>query len=290
VHTNRDLLKDLAHHYDSLPMNDPSAHKHFQAMRDETAQQYHHLTHKMGISVHVMDSDPYKDVHELRHDVENNKQIKVLGTHATGGHPFFSNDENDQFRAVHNVFGHLGTGRDFDRHGEEAAFQAHARMFSHRARPAVTSETRGQNGSLIVNGSFGPQRIAILPKHLWHPGLASTSSLMDDYRTDREAQDIRAERSTGGYGRESDSYFGRDGQGDAVERRINLKDYLKQRKAPKEGDYENESWSEGHGMGIKREISLTTCMSSTKPPTTPIVQNTSFEAINLDRRTQCLNE
>lgn len=176
VRTNRDLLKDLATHYDKLPTFDRSALPHFHAMRDETNQQYHHMTHNMGINVEVTDHDPYKDVHELADDVRNNKRIKVLGTHATGGHPLFSNEDNDKFRAVHDVFGHLGTGRDFDRHGEEAAFQAHARMFSHHARPALTSETRGQNGSLIVNGKFGPQRIAVLPNHLWHPGLAAHES------------------------------------------------------------------------------------------------------------------
>ena len=178
VRTHRDLLKDLAHSYDALPQDDPSAHKHFAAMRSEVADQYHHLTHRMGIKVHVTDEDPYPDVHALRHDVLNNKQIKVLGTHATGGHPFFTNDENDKFRAVHDVFGHLGTGRDFDRHGEEATYQAHSRMFTPLARGALAGETRGQNAHLIVTGGFGPQKIAILPHHLWHPGLAHAAAVV----------------------------------------------------------------------------------------------------------------
>ena len=176
VRTHRDLLKDLARSYDALPEDDPSAHKHFAAMRGEVNDQYHHLTHRMGIKVHVTDEDPYPDVHALRHDVLHNKQIQVLGTHATGGHPFFTNDENDKFRAVHDVFGHLGTGRDFDRHGEEATYQAHARMFTPLARGALASETRGQSGSLILSGQFGPQRIAVMPKRLWHPGLAHAAA------------------------------------------------------------------------------------------------------------------
>lgn len=185
VRSNRGLLTDLAHEYDKLPAHDPSAEKHFDAMRDEVNHQYHHLTNTMGVKVHVMDHDPYRNVHELADDVRNNHQIKVLGTEHTGGHPYFSNAENDRFRAVHDVFGHLGTGRDFDRHGEEAAFQAHARMFSHHARPAMTSETRGQNGSLIVNGSFGPQKIAVMPKRLWHPGLANEAALSRTAETAR---------------------------------------------------------------------------------------------------------
>jgi GNAT superfamily N-acetyltransferase len=172
VRTHRDLLRNLGHAYDKLPQDDPSAHKHFAAMRDEVNDQYHHLTHRMGIKVHVTDEDPYPDVHALRHDVEHNRRIQVLGTHATGGHPFFSNDENDKFRAVHDVFGHLGTGRDFDRHGEEASYQAHARMFTPAAHGALASETRSQNAHLIVHGHFAPQKIAIMPKHLWSPSLA----------------------------------------------------------------------------------------------------------------------
>jgi len=177
VRTHRGLVSDLAHEYDKLPANDPSAVHHFDAMRDEVNHQYDHLTHAMGVKVHVTDHDPYRNVHELAHDVRNNKRIQVLGTHATGGHPYFSDSENDRFRAVHDVFGHLATGRDFDRHGEEAAYQAHARMFSHHARPALASETRGQNGSLIVNGKFGPQKIAVMPSRLWHPDLAHQGNL-----------------------------------------------------------------------------------------------------------------
>lgn len=186
VMTHQKLITDLGHEYDRLPMHDPDADKHFYAMRNEVNQQFHHMTHNMGIKVHVTDHDPYKDVHELADDVRNNHQIKVLGTHATGGHAFFSNEENDRFRAVHDLFGHLGTGRDFDRHGEEAAYQAHARMFSPQARGALASETRGQNGSLIVNQRFGPQKIALLPHRLWHPGLARDAVHIDDYDHDPE--------------------------------------------------------------------------------------------------------
>jgi hypothetical protein len=172
VMTHRNLITSLGREYDKLPLDDPAAHPHFEAMRREVNEQYHHMTKKMGLHVEVTDHDPYKNVHELADDVRNNKRIKVLGTHVTGAHPFFSTDENDKFRAVHDVFGHLGAGRGLDRHGEEAAYQAHSRMFSEQARGALASETRGQNGSLIVNGRFGPQKIAVLPHRLWSPSLA----------------------------------------------------------------------------------------------------------------------
>jgi hypothetical protein len=153
--------------YDALPEHDPKAVPHFHAMRDEVHHQFDHMTNKMGIKVNVVDHDPYKDVHELVHDVATNKRLNVLGTHVTGGHPLFSHEDNDKFRAVHDFFGHAATGMDFSRHGEQAAFTAHRKMFSEHAAPAMTSETKGQNTSLILNGEFGPQKIALLPKEHW---------------------------------------------------------------------------------------------------------------------------
>lgn len=253
VMTHRDLITDLGHAYDRLPQRDPKAIPHFEAMRDEVAQQYHHLTNRMGIHVQVEDHDPYKDVHELADDVRNNHRIRVLGTHATGGHPFFSNEENDRFRAVHDVFGHLATGRGFDRHGEEAAYQAHSRMFSHFARPAMASETRGQNGSLITNGSFGPQRIALLPRRLWTPELAHLGGLVDEYRWARDEQNRRAEQFSGGNKTEHDNYFGFDGEGDAQEKRLTYKNWLTQHKGPEEvrrTPHEEAYW-DGHELGSR---------------------------------------
>jgi hypothetical protein len=177
VRQSADRVHHLAREYDRLPLHDPKAESHFAAMRDEVSHQYDHLTNKMGIKVHVTSHDPYRNAHEMAEDLRNNKRIQVLGTAHTGGHPFFSDAENDRFRAVHDAFGHAATGRDFDGHGEEAAWHAHARMFGDHARGALASETRGQNGSVILHDRFGPQKIALMPQHLWSPGGGHTASL-----------------------------------------------------------------------------------------------------------------
>ena len=75
-----------------------------------------------------------------------------MATESTGGHHFFTNEENDKFRAVHDTFGHAAIGRGFSRHGEEAAFLSHRQMFPPEAHAALTSETRGQNSFL----NYGP--------------------------------------------------------------------------------------------------------------------------------------
>lgn len=167
VRQDADTVRTVGRLYDALPHHQPEAVPHFEAMRHEVGRQFDHLTNTMGVKVHVVDHDPYKDIHEMAHDLGTNKQIKVMGTHVTGGHPLFKDHENDQFRAVHDVFGHAATGRSFDRHGEQSAYLAHSAMFSGHARPAMASETKGQNTSLILNGHFGPQKIAVLPRHHW---------------------------------------------------------------------------------------------------------------------------
>lgn len=166
VHTTPDRIARLAKAYDSLPMNDRNAHEAYDNMRKQIHAQSDHARNKMGISMQVVDHDPYKSVHEMAHDVQHNKQLKVLSTKSTGGHPFFSNEDNDHFRFVHDLFGHAATQRPFDRHGEEGAWLAHSKMFHGSAKHAMSTETRGQNSSLIANGDFPAQRIGLLPEDL----------------------------------------------------------------------------------------------------------------------------
>jgi hypothetical protein len=167
----------IADAYDALPDFDHRAVPAFKAMAEETGRQYDFMTKPrskggMGIDVEVTKEDPYGKhsvwdiVNEVRHDVNENGRIKVLSTASTGGHAIFTNDQNDMFRAVHDVFGHLGSGRGVDRHGEEAAYQKHSQMFSPLARQAMATETRGQNSALHKHGDFQDQKIAILPAHM----------------------------------------------------------------------------------------------------------------------------
>ena len=141
------------------------------ALADEVEEQWDIITKPeseggLGITVEFVDEDPYNSFADMRKDFIENKRIKVMKTEATGGHPFFTNEQNDKFRAVHDIFGHLGTGRGFDRHGEEAAYQAHRSMFTTTAEKALATELRGQNTYLLTYGDFGPQKLFILPEHM----------------------------------------------------------------------------------------------------------------------------
>lgn len=152
--------RKVARHYEqaeSAP-TDHRVRKAYDALRDETNKQFEYLTSPrtaggLGMQVEVVDHDPYKTIHEARHDVVHNRRLKVMSTKVTGSHPMLSDDENDRFRAVHDAFGHMATGRDFSRNGEEAAYHSHVQMYSRAARPAMAAETRAQNSSL----NFGKQ-------------------------------------------------------------------------------------------------------------------------------------
>jgi 8-oxo-dGTP pyrophosphatase MutT (NUDIX family)/GNAT superfamily N-acetyltransferase len=166
VMADRDRHSDIADAYDKAGASPEAIHS-YHAMIDGVRSQYHHLTHNLGINVEVTPHDPYKDHHEMIHDVNQNKRLRVLSTATTGSSPLFSDEDNDKFRAVHDFFGHAATGRSFDRHGEEAAWLHHGSMFSPEARGALTTETRGQNASLIHRGSFPTQKLALLPDKYW---------------------------------------------------------------------------------------------------------------------------
>lgn len=170
------VSRHIANLYEQAPLHDEAAHPHFAAMREEVGRQFDFMTKPkahggMGMQVDVTPYDPYvkhggkPDFEGMIRDVSQNNRLKVMSTKVTGEHPFFTDDENDMFRAVHDTFGHAGTGRDFSRHGEEAAWRVHRAMFTPLARPAMTAETRGQNSALNFGsnpGTFAPQKVTTL--------------------------------------------------------------------------------------------------------------------------------
>jgi hypothetical protein len=159
----------------SAPLS-PHMQRSYEALRKETVEQYDFLTkpeHEggLGIGVSVVHEDPYTasttgsvaGSQQMARDVSEKRHISILSTQATGGsHSFFTDAENEKFRAVHDVFGHLGTGRGFSRNGEEAAFQSHRQMFTPAAHAALAAETRGQNSYLNyrTTGAEFPENVA----------------------------------------------------------------------------------------------------------------------------------
>lgn len=160
----------VANEYDRAPSYDaaPMVRHAYDLFACEVEGQFRSLAYEYGVTVSVTDGDPYPDAFAMFDDVTDNGHLAVLSSAATGGHPYLTDAQNDMFRAVHDFFGHYATGRTFTRHGEEAAFLAHSRMFSPWARRAMTVETRGQNSVFIWknNGEVFPeQKLCLLPAY-----------------------------------------------------------------------------------------------------------------------------
>lgn len=158
----------IARAYLALPDWQVGAVGSYKALAAEVREQYVMLR-AAGMAVAFVDYEPYRVGRDLLADAQRGT-IRVLRT-AVGDnrHPFLSDTENDLFRAVHDYFGHVLTGRGFDRHGEEAAFQAHSAMFGVVAQRALATETRGQTAALIATGSFARQKMALLPAPYFRP-------------------------------------------------------------------------------------------------------------------------
>jgi len=84
---------------------------------------------------------------------------------------------NDMFRVVHDYFGHLKEGHGFRAAGEDNAWRTHAQMYSDVARPAMTTETRGQNSwvnygphgeknrsASAADTTYADQKVGLLPE------------------------------------------------------------------------------------------------------------------------------
>jgi hypothetical protein len=92
----------------------------------------------------------YPSSQHMRKDVLENGKLAVF----RGGdkHDFLHHvdpktglDQNEMFRAIHDVYGHALHGSGFGAKGEERAWNAHRQMFSPLAALAMSAETRGQN-------------------------------------------------------------------------------------------------------------------------------------------------
>ena len=123
--------------------------KSYAQMAHETDQQFRALK-GYDFSYHKAGEGDYPSSKHMVDDVTNNKHLFVF----QGGdqHDLLNNvdpetglNENEKFRAVHDLFGHAAFGNQFGSKGEEEAWGVHQQMYSPLARLAMTPETRGQN-------------------------------------------------------------------------------------------------------------------------------------------------
>lgn len=142
-----DVLEQAgAKNYDDL------LEKAYRQLAKETSEQFDRLP--VSMSFHRSGEGNYKGAKEMASDVHGNQHLYVF----QGGdkHDFLNQvdpstglNENEKFRAVHDLFGHAIRGNEFGPLGEEIAWGIHKQMYSPLAQLAMTAETRGQNS--VVN-------------------------------------------------------------------------------------------------------------------------------------------
>lgn len=169
-----EVATDVANAYDAMkhdPTN-PKVAAAYSAFKAETLAQYKQMT-KAGVKVDLDKSYPYKVPRDVQADVRNNQHMSVFPTDQGFGepgsvppdHPLLEKSPlqiggqdatyNDLFRATHDYYGHVANGNGFRANGEYNAWRAHRQMYSAAARPAMDSETLGQN-SWVNSGPHAP--------------------------------------------------------------------------------------------------------------------------------------
>ena len=195
--------KKIAEEYNNMKHDpqDPAVQASYNAMIDETLAQYQAIK-KAGYTFDFIPPDtpnPYEATPRLAaKDINDNKHLWVYPTGsgfgsdadmaaAVANNPLlrpvseYINGQqmtaNDVFRIVHDVFGHFKDGNGFRAGGEENAWRSHSAMYSDLARPAMTSETRGQNSwvnygphgdvnrnASQANTTYADQKAGLLPE------------------------------------------------------------------------------------------------------------------------------
>lgn len=130
----------------------PAVRSSYEALKLDIRDQWDYLVREgYRLEPWTAEGQPYPDSASMRRDVAQNKHLYFfMGGEMPADHPLAERalgnlTYNDMFRAVHDVFGHAKEGFQFGPRGEEWAWREHSRMFSPEARPAMTTETRGQN-------------------------------------------------------------------------------------------------------------------------------------------------
>ena len=115
--------------------------------------------------------DPYRDARELIASVTDDRLLEVTTVAADPHrrHPVMDSTRGgayDRFRAVHDILGHAGLDRGFDRHGEFATWLHQERYHTPLARRALATELHGQHSVYWTTGHMAEPKAVLLDPEL----------------------------------------------------------------------------------------------------------------------------
>jgi hypothetical protein len=188
-----EVASKVAEAYDAMkhdPTN-PKVAAAYNAFKAETLAQYKRMV-KSGVNVTLDKDYPYKVPRDVQTDVRDNNHMSIFPTDQGFGepgsvpsdHPMLEASPvqmggkdatyNDLFRATHDYYGHVANGNGFRANGEYNAWRAHRQMYSDAAKPAMDSETLGQNswvnnqpknaGASQMETAYAEQKAGLLPR------------------------------------------------------------------------------------------------------------------------------
>lgn len=146
--------------------NDPDVKESYRTLIADTNRQFWALR-EAGYSLvpWIGAGQPYEDSEAMINDVTHNSRLYYF----TGGDlpddHWLKGVPNQEFRAVHDLFGHAMHGYGFGPVGEFNAWLAHDAMFSPAARPALAAETLAQNAWF----NYGPHKNAPVTQRPYAP-------------------------------------------------------------------------------------------------------------------------
>lgn len=124
----------------------PAAVEVYTELSDAIAFQFYYLTKHVGIDVLFTIPDPYTSSSDMFDRFYSTGLLTVFKTQP-GLHPIWTDEDNDRFRAVHDLLGHCAWANSFGPKGEDAAYLSHVATLPRWTWPALCSETRGQNAT-----------------------------------------------------------------------------------------------------------------------------------------------
>lgn len=158
-----DKLETIAKAYAEAPIYDPKAAPAWKELGDDSTRRADVL--RQQLKVEVVDApEPYATPQEMADDIHKKKHIYVSRAHSD--HPVWTEEQNVNFRLVHDVMGHAVSGGDFGWQGENQACAAHFPLLTPSAQQALFTECIAQTAYAAYYRAFGPQKVAFISDHM----------------------------------------------------------------------------------------------------------------------------
>ena len=152
----------VAEQYDKLPAMQEDQKWRWDKLKEHIDKMYKQIQSR--VKIEYVGGQPYDDAEEMVKKVKDTGTMQI--SKDFNNHPVFSEEENLQFRAVHDYIVHImnaDKGIDFSRKGEIKAYNLHRKLAPKEAWPALFSEVAAQACYANSRGEFPDQKVAILP-------------------------------------------------------------------------------------------------------------------------------